>query len=67
MQTNTGKRTGKKAIIDSAGDAAPYNGETEYSINTEKARRLGFQFSKLHDWIYGLLDEYIKGKFVYDV
>lgn len=54
------KRTGKKAIIDSAGENAPYNGEVEYSINTEKAEKLGFQFSNLHDWIYELLDYYIE-------
>lgn len=53
------KRTGKKAIMNSAGEAAPYNGETEYSINTEKEQRIGFQFTNLHDWIYDLLDYYI--------
>lgn len=53
------KRTGKKAVIDSTGEAAPYNGEVEYSINTGKAEKLGFQFSNLHDWIYELLDYYI--------
>ena len=53
------KRTGKKAIIDSAGEAAPYNGEVKYSINTGKAEKLGFRFSNLHDWIYELLDYYV--------
>lgn len=53
------KKTGKKAIIDAAGDIAPYNGEPEYSINTDKAQRLGFQFSNLRDWIFDLLDYYI--------
>lgn len=54
-----GKKTGKKAIIDKAGDKAPYNGEPEYSINTDKAEELGFQFSNLKDWIYDLIDYYI--------
>lgn len=54
------KKTGKKAIIDTVGDIAPYNGEPEYSINTEKAEKLGFQFSNLKDWIYELLDYYIE-------
>ncbi len=54
------KKTGMKAIIDEAGDDAPYNGEPEYSINTEKARSLGFSFTKLQDWIYDLLDYYIQ-------
>ena len=53
------KKTGTKAIIDKIGDNAPYNGEPEYSINTEKAIGLGFRFSALQDWIYELLDYYI--------
>ena len=52
-------KTGTKAILDAKGDAAPYNGEPEYSINTDKATALGFRFSSLHDWIYELLDYYI--------
>lgn len=54
------KKTGTKAIIDKNGDSAPYNGEPEYSINTEKAKALGFKFSILQDWIYELLDYYIE-------
>lgn len=54
------KKTGASAIIDKNGDSAPYNGEPEYSINTEKAKALGFEFSMLHDWIYELLDYYIE-------
>lgn len=54
------RKTGTKAIIDREGDPAPYNGEPEYSINTEKAEALGFRFSVLHDWIYELLDYYIE-------
>ena len=54
------KKTGTKAIIDKEGDVAPYNGEPEYSINTEKAKTLGYTFSELHDWIYELLDYYIQ-------
>ncbi len=53
-------KTGTKAIISKEGEAAPYNGEPEYSINTEKAKTLGFRFSVLHDWIYELLDYYIQ-------
>lgn len=51
--------TGSKAIIVASGDAAPYNGEPEYSINTEKAEKLGYEFSTLKDWIYELIDYYI--------
>ena len=54
------RKTGAKAIIDREGDPAPYNGEPEYSINTEKAEALGFRFSVLQDWIYELLDYYIE-------
>ena len=54
------KKTGTKAVIDKEGDVAPYNGEPEYSINTEKAKALGFRFSELKDWIYELLDYYIQ-------
>jgi nucleoside-diphosphate-sugar epimerase len=54
------KKTGTRAILDKNGEIAPYNGEPEYSINTEKANALGFRFSVLHDWIYGLLDYYIE-------
>lgn len=53
------KKTGTKAIIDKDGENAPYNGEPEYSINTDKAKALGFEFSVLQDWVYDLLDYYI--------
>lgn len=55
------KKTGAKAFVDKTGERAPYNGESDYSINTEKARALGFRFTVLHDWIYKLLDYYIQG------
>lgn len=54
------KKTGSKAILCDEGENAPYNGEPEYSINTDKAQSLGFRFSVLHDWIYELLDYYIQ-------
>lgn len=53
------EKTGNQAILDQNGEAAPYNGEPEYSINTDKANSLGFRFSSLHNWIYDLLDYYI--------
>lgn len=53
------KKTGGKAVLSADGDAAPYNGEPEYSINTEKAEGLGFAFRNLKDWIFDLLDYYI--------
>ena len=50
------QKTGRQAVIEAVGDPAPYNGESEYSINTDKAAALGFRFSRLRDWIYDLLD-----------
>ena len=54
------EKTGSKAVISKEGDEAPYNGETEYSINTDQAKKLGYRFSTLKEWIFELLDYYIK-------
>lgn len=54
------KKTGAKAVMDAAGESAPYNGTPEYSIHTEKAKALGFRFSALGDWIFALIDHYIR-------
>lgn len=53
------KATGISAVLSEDGDPAPYNGEPEYTINTDKAESLGFSFSDLNDWICELLDYYI--------
>ena len=53
------ENTGKHAILSDDGEVAPYNGEPEYSINTEKAEKKGYHFSNLKEWIYQLLDYYI--------
>lgn len=53
-------KTGKSAIIDNNGEKSPYNGENEHSINTEKAKKLGYIFSPLNSWIFDLLDLYIR-------
>ena len=54
------EKTGKSAALSEQGEAAPYNGEPEYSINTDKAEKTGYRFSNLKDWIYELLDYYIE-------
>ena len=54
------ENTGKHAILSDDGEVAPYNGEPEYSINTEKAEKIGYHFSNLKEWIYQLLDYYIE-------
>ncbi len=53
-------KCGKKAILSAEGENAPYNGEPEYTINTDLAKSIGFEFSNLEDYIYDLLDYYIK-------
>ncbi|MBO4456269.1 MAG: NAD-dependent epimerase/dehydratase family protein [Butyrivibrio sp.] len=51
------KKTGKAAVYSKDGDEAPYNGlESDMSFDTRKASALGFEFSELSDWIYGLMD-----------
>ena len=52
------QETGMSAVLSDDGDPAPYNGMPEYSINTSKAESLGFKFTDVNDWIYGLLDYY---------
>lgn len=54
------QKTGRKASLSVDGEEAPYNGEPQYSINTEVAEELGFRFSTLKDWLYDLIDYYIK-------
>lgn len=53
------EKTGTKAVLADTGERAPYNGEVEYSINTDRAAALGFRFSRVRQWIFGLLDDYI--------
>ena len=51
------KQTNRKAILDDLGDAAPYNGAlANTSYDTSKARKLGFVFSDINDWIYELIN-----------
>ena len=53
-----------RSLIEKTGQAegenAPYNSEPEYTINTDLAKSIGFEFSNLEDYIYDLLDFYIK-------
>ena len=53
------KETGMDAVLSDDGDPAPYNGTPEYSIDTQKAESLGFKFTDINDWIFGLIDYYI--------
>lgn len=53
------KKTGSKAVLSADGVEAPYNGTPAYTINTDLAESLGFEFLDLNDWIFDLLDHYI--------
>lgn len=53
------EKTGKRPVFSDSGDPAPYNGEGDYSINTDRAEQLGYRFSPLKDWIFALLDSEI--------
>ncbi len=54
------RKTGMRALLSPDGDTAPYNGEVEYSINTDRAASLGFAFSDVGEWMPTLVDEIIE-------
>jgi nucleoside-diphosphate-sugar epimerase len=52
--------SGRKAIIQSAGDeadASPFTGGESWYANNALAHKLGYKFTKLLDWLPGLIDE----------
>lgn len=53
------KKTGLRPILKEDGDPAPYNGMCSHSYSLRRAEELGYRFSNIHAWIYGLLDEYV--------
>lgn len=53
-------KSGKKALLMRDGEAAPYNGLVDFTLNTERAVNAGFVFSDLRDWIFPLLDGYLE-------
>lgn len=53
-------KTGKKAVISSAGLEGPYNGQKSFSLDVALAESLGYSFTHLDEWIYGLLDKFIE-------
>lgn len=53
------QRTGKKAILAPDGENGPYNGEPEYSINTDRARQCGFTFTNIREWIFDLVEDHL--------
>lgn len=53
-------RTGKSPVVTTDGETAPFNNRfSDYSVNVNKAKALGFSFTPLSEWIYELLDSYI--------
>lgn len=54
------EKTGKALLLSESGEPAPYNGEAPYTINTELANLVGFSFTPLHQWIWTLIDHYLK-------
>jgi hypothetical protein len=55
------KKTAGSAIYSESGDFAPYNSADTHSMILQKAEDLGFKFSAVDSWIYGLLDRIIAG------
>ena len=53
------QKTDKTAIISGDGVAAPYNGAKSHSMNLQKAKDLGFEFSDVNSWFWDLLDDVI--------
>ena len=52
--------TGRKAIISEEGIAAPLNQAPNFSLDVTLAEKSGFQFKHINDWVYPLLDHWIK-------
>lgn len=52
-------KTGKSPILCNDGEKAPYNGASDYYLNVDKVKSLGFSFTPLTNWIYDLIDSYI--------
>jgi len=54
------ENTGKKAIISEDGTEGPLNQAPDFSLDTTLAKKSGFQFQKIDDWVYPLLDHWIE-------
>lgn len=50
------KAAEKAPLLHEEGDPAPYNGTGDYSLSLDRARKLGFRFSSVRDWMFKLLD-----------
>lgn len=54
------KKSGKNTILSDQGIESPYNLISDFIILNDKARTLGFQFNDLRDYLFDLLDHYLK-------
>ena len=54
------EHTGKPALLSPDGEEGPYNGGESFSLRTHRAEASGFSFSKLEDWLPGLLERYLQ-------
>ncbi|MDL2220704.1 NAD-dependent epimerase/dehydratase family protein [Eubacteriales bacterium OttesenSCG-928-N14] len=53
-------QTGKAPVLDEDGDAGPYNGAPDFSLNLQRCASTGFAISPLDAWIYSLIDALIE-------
>ncbi len=53
-------KTSQKAIFDCTANEAPFNKVKPFSINTEKAKKLDYDFLTVKSCVFELLDEYIR-------
>ncbi len=42
------------------GDSAPYNGTPAHSVDGTVAKEIGYSFTNINDWVFSLIDEFIK-------
>jgi nucleoside-diphosphate-sugar epimerase len=54
------RKTGSTAVFSAAGREGPYNGQKSFSLDVSRAENLGYSFTILKEWIFGLLDRFIE-------
>ena len=57
------KKSARQVKLNENAVAAPFNGVSSYSLNTELAKNLGFTFRNIDDWIFDLVDYYGSDEF----
>lgn len=54
------KRIGKKAVINKNAPPAPLNGVPSFSLDTTTARKHGYNFQNITEWLYPTIDYWIE-------